>query len=73
MPLCFTIHVNIYDTCFFFLAWSVLRRDDLYQICLLGGGKLAGHFCGQMWEDGFLGDAVVIIIGIHVLKASNSR
>jgi hypothetical protein len=50
-----------------------LRRDDLYQICLLGGGKLAGHFCGQMWEDGFLGDAVVIIIGIHVPKASNSR
>jgi hypothetical protein len=68
-----------YDSCqhlrylFFFLARSVLRRDVFYLICFLGGGKSAGHFRVQMREDGFLGDAVVIIIGIHVPKASNSR
>jgi hypothetical protein len=57
-----------YDSCqhlrylFFFLARSVLRRDVFYLICFLGGGKSAGHFRVQMREDGFLGDAVVIII-----------
>jgi hypothetical protein len=46
----------------FLFSPECVAKGRLISDLLFGWGKLAGHFRVQMREDGFLGDAVVILI-----------
>jgi hypothetical protein len=50
MPLCFTIHVNIYDTCFFF-SLECVAKGRLIKFAFWVGGSWQVTFvakCGRM-------------------------
>jgi hypothetical protein len=40
MPLCFTIHVNIYDTCFFFFSLECVAKGRLISNLPFGWGEV---------------------------------